>query len=74
VTDNGQGLRYAIPRGTPEIDSRVTGIRIMNPTTGKNAYSNGYAVYMNDARQTVNPLTGKMIHDPSDPFAHIPLP
>ncbi|MDT4944149.1 MAG: hypothetical protein QOH14_882 [Pseudonocardiales bacterium] len=46
----------------------------MNPTTGKNACPNGYAVYMNDAGQTVNPLTGQMIHDLSDRFAHIPLP
>lgn len=29
---------------------------------------------MNDALQRVNPLTGQMIHDLSDPFAHIPLP
>lgn len=52
----GKGLEYTIPRGTPEIDPRVTGIRIMDPvTTGKYQYPNGYAVYMNEAGQTVNP-------------------
>lgn len=55
----GKGLEYTIPRGTPEIDPRATGIRIMDPlTTGKYQYPNGYAVYMNEAGQTVNPLTG----------------
>jgi len=29
---------------------------------------------MNAQGQRVNPLTGRMIHDLSDPFAHIPLP
>lgn len=73
VIDNGKGLTYAIPRGTPEIDPRVTQIRIMGPTTGKYANPNGYAVYMNGADQTVNPLTGRVIA-PSDPYAHIGLP
>ncbi len=32
----GKGLEYTIPRGTPEIDPRVTSVRIMDPvTTGK---------------------------------------
>jgi len=74
ITDNGKGLKYLIPRGTPELDPRVTQIRIMNPvTTGKYHYPNGYAVYMNRADQTVNPLTGRVI-PPSDPYAHIGLP
>ena len=42
-------------------------------TSGKYPYPNGYAVYMNDNLQTVNPLTGQTI-PPSDPFAHISLP
>jgi hypothetical protein len=70
----GKGLEYAIPRGTPEIDPRVTGIRIMDPvTSGKYQYPNGYAVYMNYRGQTVNPLTGQTISN-SDPYAHIGLP
>jgi hypothetical protein len=46
----------------------------MDPlTTGKYQYPNGYAVYMNEKGQSVNPLTGQTISN-SDPFAHIPLP
>lgn len=72
--DTGKGLEYAIPRGTAEIDPRVTSVRIMDPvTTGKYQYPNGYAVYMNESGQTVNPLTGQTIGN-SDPYAHIPLP
>lgn len=74
-TTTGKGLEYAIPRGTPERSERVASIRIMDPvTTGKHVYPNGYAVYMNAQGQRVNPLTGRMIHDLSDPLAHIPLP
>lgn len=74
-TTTGRGLEFAIPHGTPELNERVASIRIMDPvTTGKNLYPNGYAVYMNAQGQRVNPLTGQMIHDLSDPFAHIPLP
>jgi len=70
----GKGLEYAIPRGTAELDPRVVSVRIMDPvTTGKYQYPQGYAVYMNEAGQTVNPLTGQTI-GPSDPFAHLPLP
>ncbi len=72
--DTGKGLEYVIPRGTPEIDPRVTSVRIMDPvTSGKYQYPNGYAVYMNEAGQTVNPLSGQTIA-PSHPFSHIELP
>jgi hypothetical protein len=37
-------------------------------------YPNGLAVYQNAQGQRVNPLTGQMIHDLSDPFVHTPLP
>lgn len=74
VTDNGKGLDYAIPRGTPEISEKVTSVRITDPvTSGKYQYPNGYAVYMNEPGQTINTLTGKTISN-SDPYAHIPLP
>ena len=70
----GKGLEYVIPRGTPEIDPRVTSVRIMDPvTSGKYQYPNGYAVYMNEAGQTANPLTGQTI-GPSHPFSHIEVP
>lgn len=69
----GKGLEYEIPSGTPEIDPRVTHVRVMDPvTSGKYQYPNGYAVYMNKAGQTVDPVTGRVI-GPSHPFAHLPL-
>ena len=68
-----KGYEYTIPRGTPEVDPRVTSVRIMDPvTTGKFQYPGGYAVYMNGSGQTVNPVTGQVIGR-SDPFAHIGL-
>ena len=71
--ETGNGIGYEIPAGTPELDPRVTHVRVMDAvTTGKYRYPNGYAVYMNKAGQTVNPLTGRTI-GPSHPFAHIPL-
>jgi hypothetical protein len=70
----GKGLEYSIPRDTPELDPRVTSIRVMDPVTnGKYQYPHGYVAYMNEAGQTVNPLTGRTVL-PSDPFAHVPLP
>lgn len=72
--ETGKGLDYAIPRGTPELDPRVVSVPVMDPvTSGKHVYPKGYAVYMNDLGQTVNPLTGQVIA-PSHPFAHLPLP
>lgn len=69
----GKGLEYEIPRGTPELDPRVTHVRVMDPvTSGKYQYPDGYAVYMNKAGQTVDPLTGQTI-GPKNPLAHIPL-
>jgi hypothetical protein len=67
----GRGLEYAIPPGTAELDPRVAYIRIMDPvTSGPYQYPNGYAVYMNQLGQTVNPLTGRTI-SPADPLSHI---
>jgi hypothetical protein len=69
----GKGLEYKIPEGTPELSPNVWSIRIMDPvTTGKYQYPNGYAVYMNNRGQTINPITGRTVGS-SDPFAHIPL-
>jgi hypothetical protein len=74
VTETGKGVVYPIPEGTPGLDPRVTSLRIMDPlTTGRYQYPNGYAVYMNESGQTVNPLAGRTISN-ADPFAHIPLP
>jgi hypothetical protein len=74
-TSTGRGLAYDLPPGTAGIDPRVTQIRVMNPlTTGPHQYPNGYVAYMNEAGQTVNPLTGRTVLDNADPFAHIELP
>ena len=44
-TQTGKGLEYAIPRGTPELDPRVVGVRIMDPVAkGKYQYPSGYSV------------------------------
>jgi hypothetical protein len=72
-TNTGKGLVYDIERGTAELDPRVAQVRVMNPvTSGTHVYPRGYVVYMNEAGQTVNPLTGRTI-PPNDPFAHIAL-
>jgi hypothetical protein len=48
-------------------------VRVMDPVnTGKNQYPNGYVVYMNQAGQSVNPLTGQTVGK-ADPYSHIPL-
>ncbi|MCP3883631.1 MAG: hypothetical protein GY701_35295, partial [Sulfitobacter sp.] len=74
-TTTGRGLAYDLPPGTSGIDPRVTQIRVMDPvTTGPYQYPNGYVAYMNEAGQTVNPLTGRTVLDNADPFAHIELP
>ena len=68
-TLNGKGLAYDLPAGTAGVDPRV-----MDPlTTGAHPRPNGYVAYMNEAGQTVNPLTGQTVVA-SDPFAHIELP
>lgn len=73
-TTSGHGLAYDLPAGTSGIDPSVTQIRAMDPlTTGAHEYPNGYVAYMNQTRQTVNPLTGQTSAN-SDPFVHIPLP
>jgi hypothetical protein len=74
LAQNAEGLTYSIPKGTAGLDSRVTALRVMDPATeGTYEYPHGYAVYMNQTGQTVNPLTGQTIPY-SDPWAHIPLP
>ncbi len=65
----GKGYSYLGGSGGPGLNSRVTGVRIMNPTP---RYPKGYVVYMNEAGHTVNPFTGQQI-PPSDPLAHLPL-
>lgn len=68
---SGEGLKYQIPRGTPELDPRVTSVRVMGPaTSGEYHHLNGYVSYMNSSGQIVSPLTGQTLQ-PSDPLWHI---
>lgn len=72
-TDNRRGLIYEIPPGTPELDPRVTQVRIMEPGMhGEHFYPRGYAVYMNKGDQAVDPFTGRTLR-PTDPLWHIGL-
>ena len=72
-TGTGKGLEYPIPPGTPALSDRVASVRIMDPvTTGKYQYPDGYAVYMNQGGQTIDPLSGQTIAN-AHPYAHIPL-
>jgi RHS repeat-associated protein len=69
-TDNGLGFQFRGGSGGDPLDSRVTGVRIMDlVTSGKYLYPNGYVSYENGLGQTVNPFTGQTIA-PSDPFWH----
>ena len=69
-TDNGLGFQFRGGSGGDPLDSRVAGVRIMDPvTSGKYLYPNGYVSYENGLGQTVNPFTGQTIA-PSDSFWH----
>ena len=69
-SDTSKGLTYPLAPKTPGLDPRVTQIRIMDPT---NLYPDGYAVYMNQGGQTVNPRSGRTTSGNKDPWGHIPL-
>jgi hypothetical protein len=67
---SGKGFQFTDGSGGHGLNSRVTGVRIMDRvTTGKYPYPNGYVSYFNQFGQTVNPYTGQTI-SPSDPFWH----
>lgn len=68
--NTGKGVSYLDGAGGNGLDKRVTGVRLMDPTS---RYSNGYVVYMNKSGQTVNPLTGQTTRGKSDPWGHLPL-
>jgi hypothetical protein len=67
----GKGTIYQIPEGTTGVDSRVTQMRVMDPT---GRYPDGYVVYMNKGGQTVNPVTGRTTVGKADPYGHVELP
>ena len=67
---SGNGFQFSGGSGGDPLDSRVAGVRIMDPvTSGKYPYPNGYVSYFNETGQTVNPFTGQTIAR-SDPFWH----
>ncbi|MHC4705119.1 MAG: RHS repeat-associated core domain-containing protein, partial [Planctomycetota bacterium] len=59
------GFQYTGGSGGHGLESRVTGVRIMEA----NRYQGSRAVYMNVQGQTVNPATGQTVA-PSHPAAH----
>lgn len=69
------GTAFTGGSGGNGLDSRVSDVRVMNPTPPKGAspgYPNGYVTYQNKAGQGVNPQTGRTVPN-SDPSRHIPL-
>ena len=69
--DTGRGFQFTGGSGGHGLDPRVTGVRVMDPvTSGKYPKPNGYASYMNQTGQTVDPGSGRTIPR-SDPNAHI---
>ena len=65
LATKGSGMQFRNGSGGLGLDSRVTGVRIID---GSGRHSNRI-VYMNRADQTVNPFTGRTI-SPSDLGAH----
>lgn len=68
--DNGLGIQYLGGSGGNGLNSRVTGIRVMDSTATKFPYPNGYVTYMNVGNQAVDPYTGRTLR-PSDPLWHL---
>ncbi|GAB5398563.1 MAG: hypothetical protein Aureis2KO_01480 [Aureisphaera sp.] len=70
--NKGSGMVYQSGSGGKGMDSRTTGVRIMDPNANQGRRVN----YMNNNRttaQTVDPMTGKTISN-KDPRGHLPLP
>jgi len=77
VNDAGKttGFGYTGGSGGNGLDSKTTGVRVMDPTPARGAspgYPNGYVSYGNSSGQTVNGQTGQTVPR-SDPSAHVPL-
>jgi hypothetical protein len=69
--ESGKGFQFTGGNGGVPLDSRVAGVRVMEPGySGKYFYPNGYVSYFNEMGQTVNPFTGSPNIAPSDPFWH----
>ena len=72
---NTTGFGYTGGSGGNGLDSRTTGVRVMDPTPARGAspgYPNGYVSYDNGKGQTVNGQTGQTVPNKA-PSAHIPL-
>ncbi len=70
--ESGKGFQFVGGSGGNGLSSKVTYFRMMDPVTmGKFQYSGGYGSYLNNAGQTINPLTGKTISK-TDWWWHIP--
>jgi hypothetical protein len=75
VARNNKGFVFDGGSGGNGLDSRVSGVRVMDPTPAKApspGYPNGYVSYFNASGQTVHPNTGQTLSK-SDPMWHIPL-
>ena len=69
--DNGLEFQFRGGSGGDPLDSRVAGVRVMDPVMeGKFLYPNGYVSYFNELGQTVHPFTGSPNIAPSDPLWH----
>lgn len=67
VPTRSPGIQYVGGSGGHGLDSRVSGVRIMDATERHPAR----VVYMNEEGQSVHPLTGQTVK-PDDPWAHLP--
>ena len=66
----GNGFQFTDGSGGGPLDSKVAGIRVMDPvTSGKYQYPHGYVSYFNELGQAVSPFTGRTIAQ-SDPLWH----
>jgi hypothetical protein len=69
------GFAFKGGEGGHGLDSRVSDVRIMDPTPPRGrspGYEGGYVTYENRLGQGVNPHTGRTVPN-SDPSRHIPL-
>ena len=66
-TENGKGMQYVGGAGGHGMNSRVTGVRVMDPSGRQGRRVN----YMNERGQTVDPRTARTISN-ADPRGHLP--
>lgn len=69
VRTRAPGIQFTGGEGGKGMDSRVTGVRVMDP----NKHSGRRAVFMNEGGHTVSPRTGQQV-PPDHPDAHHAIP